>query len=387
MTAAPPARAPLPKDPVAWRDRWLAWRDRRLASPSFQRWAARFLPTRAIARRRAAQVFDLVAGFVYSQVLVACVRLKLFDTLEQGPQGLEALASRMGLEPEAAERLLSAAIALKLVEHRSGGRYGLGVLGAPLAGNAGLAAMIEHHSLLYADLADPVALLRGQVPGRLAAYWPYADRTDPAGASHSEVAPYSTLMAASQSLVADAILDAVDLERHRCVLDVGGGDGSFLVAAAKRAPELELQLFDLPAVADLASRRFLAAGLRARARATGGSFLVDPLPEGADLVTLIRVVHDHDDARVRILFRAVHRALPPGGMLVLAEPMAETRGAEAMGDAYFGFYLLAMGRGQPRTMERLSALLAEAGFVAIRSVATAQPLQARLLVARTPQKP
>ena len=42
-------------------------------------------------------------------------------------------------------------------------------------------------------------------------------------------------------------------------------------------------------------------------------------------------------------------ALPADGTLLLAEPMAGSRGAEPVGDAYFGFYLLAMGSGRPRT--------------------------------------
>jgi demethylspheroidene O-methyltransferase len=67
--------------------------------------------------------------------------------------------------------------------------------------------------------------------------------------------------------------------------------------------------------------------------------------------------------------------------LLLAEPMAGTPGAEAMGDAYFGFYLLAMGRGRARTAAQLSALLTQAGFSAIRAVPTRIPLQVRMLVA------
>jgi hypothetical protein len=55
-------------------------------------------------------------------------------------------------------------------------------------------------------------------------------------------------------------------------------------------------------------------------------------------------------------------ALAPGGTLLLAEPMAGTPGAEAMADAYFGFYLLAMGRGRARRVESLFDLLRQAGF-------------------------
>ena len=106
------------------------------------------------------------------------------------------------------------------------------------------------------------------------------------------------------------------------------------------------------------------------------------MPKGADVASLIRVIHDHDDAAAMTILRAVHEALPPSGTLLLAEPMAGTHGAEAMGDAYFGFYLLAMGRGRPRSATELAAMLEAAGFNAVRQVATRLPLQTRLLVAR-----
>ena len=162
---------------------------------------------------------------------------------------------------------------------------------------------------------------------------------------------------------------------------VGGGEGRFLCSVAARAPHLQLTLFDLPAVAERARARFATAGLAQRAQAIGGNFLSDPLPTGFDIVTLVRVIHDHDEERALTILRAIHAALPPGGTLLLAEPMAGTPGAEAMGDAYFGFYLLAMGRGRARTAEQLSALLMQAGFRSIRSVSTRIPLQVRMLVA------
>ena len=372
---------------TVWVDRCLAWRDRLLASPRFQRRAAGFLLTRSVARRHARELFDLVAGFVYSQVLLACVRLRVFDALADGPQSLQALTVRLALSPDAARRLLDAAVSLRLLEHRSDDRYGLGELGAPMVGNAALAAMIEHHSALYADLADPVALLRASPEARrhnaLANYWAYdAAGATTADAPDDRVLTYSALMAASQPLVADEILDAYPLHAHRCLLDVGGGDGSFLASAALRAPHLRLMLLDLPAVAERARARFDAAGLSARASVHGGSFLTDALPRGADMASLVRVIHDHDDANAMTILRAVHAALPLGGTLVLAEPMAQTRGAEAMGDAYFGFYLMAMGRGRPRSVERLRDMLSAAGFDAIRHAPTRLPLQVQLLVAR-----
>jgi demethylspheroidene O-methyltransferase len=381
-SAAPPPGLSAPDD-TAWSTRWRAWRDRLLANPRFQRWASGFPLTRPMAQRRSRQLFDLLAGFVYSQVLLACVRLRLFDLLADGPQPLARLAESSGLGDDAMRRLLAAAVSLRLVERRGEATYGLGVLGAPLVGHGALTAMIEHHGMFYRDLADPLALLRGQRAGvALADFWPYARSDVPAGLDDARVTAYSALMSASQPLVAEQVLDAYPLARHRCLLDVGGGEGGFLCAAARRAPQLRLVLVDLPPVAERARARFAREGLAARAEAIGGDFLRAPLPRGADIVSLVRIVHDHDDAAVRRLLRAAHAALPPGGTLLLAEPFAGTPGAEPVGDAYFGFYLLAMGSGRARTRAELTTLLLEAGFEAVRPLRTRMPLQASLLVAR-----
>jgi len=359
-----------------------------IASPRFQRWAATSPLTRRISRRRARALFDLCAGFVYSQVLLACVRLGVFELLSNGPRAVEALAGPLGLAPEAARRLLRAAAALGLTRALPGDRFALGDLGAALLGNPSVMALVEHHGLLYDDLRDPVALLRGETQSRLSRFWPYAGDAPGAGADPGEAtapaegyAAYCDLMSQSQALVAEDILDAYPVRGHRRLLDVGGGEGVFIAAAAARAPSLELTLFDLPPVVASARRRLAAQGLDARVATVGGSFLRDPLPAGADLVSLVRVVHDHDDESVRALLRAVRAALPSGGRLMIAEPMAQTRGAEPMGDAYFGFYLRAMGRGRPRSAAELTRLLAEAGFVRIKVRATARPLLATLIIA------
>jgi demethylspheroidene O-methyltransferase len=362
---------------------YAAWH-RLVASARFQRWASGFPLTRPIARNRQRALFDLCAGFVYSQILLACVRLRLFDILKEGPQTVAALAPRLALSESATERLLAAAVALTLVTRRSGGRFGLGELGAALTGNPAITAMVEHHTMLYADLADPVALLRGEQPGTaLGRYWPYAEREPGTAAPMpDQVASYTALMADSQPMIAAEVLDAYRFDRHRCLLDIGGGDGSFLAAAAARAPALRVILFDLPPVAERAKARFAKAGLGDRATAVGGDFRTDPLPPGSDVISLVRVVHDHDDATVMAVLRAVRQALPADGTLLLAEPMAGTPGAEPMGDAYFGFYLLAMGRGRPRTFGELSRMLRDAGFSQIRAVPTRSPLLTRLIAAR-----
>lgn len=387
MRPEPHALPATPVAPPPWRDRLLAWRHRLIASPRFQRFAAAFPLTRPIARRNARALFDLCAGFVYAQVLAACLRLDLFRILADGPLAPDELARRLDLPPDRTLCLLRAAASLGLLTHLRDGRFALGDLGAALLGNPSVAAMVAHHAMLYDDLRDPVALLRGTTaPTRLSGYWAYAASDDPAGVDAASVESYSALMGASQALVARDILEAYPLDPHAHLLDVGGGEGAFAVEAARSAPHLHVTLFDLPPVADRAERRFAAEGLAGRMTTRGGSFHDGLLP-GADAVSLVRVIHDHDDGPALALLKAARAALPPGGTLLLAEPMAGTPGAEPIGDAYFGFYLLAMGSGRPRTATELTAMLEAAGFARVRECRTRRPMLVRLLVATAPREP
>jgi demethylspheroidene O-methyltransferase len=378
-----------------WRDRFDAWRDRLMTSPAVYRRTASNPLTRWMTRRRARQVFDLMAGFVYSQVLLACVRLHILEIVREAPRTLEELAQKCQVPASALQRLLNSALALRLLELRGQGRYGLGPLGAPVAGHPGIRAMIEHHAVLYHDMQDPVALLRDQLSdAQMAAYWPYASDEQHINAANSatqdapsawqsdNVSRYSQLMSASQPFVVDEVLATYRFDQHHCLLDVGGGQGTFVGRLAHHAPQLMLQLFDLPPVASLAEENFRKSGLSQRATAIGGDFLRDALPKGADIVTLVRVAHDHPDESVRTVLRAICQALPSGGTLLLAEPMAQTSNQTPLGDAYFHFYLLAMGAGRLRTAGELGEMVLEAGFAEIELLRNPMPLQTQILVAK-----
>ena len=383
----------LQADPApTLKDAWLARLERWYAHPGLYRWSLRSPLTRWLTRRRTRKLFDLMAGFVHSQVLLGCVRLDLFRTLHQAPASLNELARRTGLAQAVLQRLLLSAVALGLLEHRSQGRFGLGPLGVPLAQHEGIAQMIEHNHLLYQDMQDPLQFLNNAWSGGMAEYWPYAHEKPAVAMPASEVdkfTRYSQLMAASQGFVVQEILSSYFFDEHRCVLDVGAGKGRFVSELAAHAPHLQFKMFDLPPVLQLARENLQANGLSERVSLHPGSFLDDPLPEGADLITLVRVAHDHPDAVVRQILQKAHAALPLGGVLLLAEPMAqpdaEAGQPEASVDAYFHFYLLAMGAGRLRTPQELQAMMQEAGFSHVEQVPNAMPIHARILVGRKSQ--
>jgi demethylspheroidene O-methyltransferase len=85
---------------------------------------------------------------------------------------------------------------------------------------------------------------------------------------------------------------------------------------------------------------------------------------------------------VEDLLQRTRAALPAGGALLIAEPLAETKGARAMGDAYFGMYLWAMGSGKPRSYPELGGMLRRAGFHRVKRISTRRPILTGLILAQ-----
>lgn len=334
---------------------------RLIATPAFQKWAARFPLTRRLVRREGEAMFDLVAGFCHSQILQAFVKFDIPRMLLAQEMTRAALAHSCGVPADRMHVLLQGATSLGLIKAKRQGRIALTARGAALAGVPGLQGMIAHHDVLYRDLADPVAFFRGETETELAAFWPYvfgaAGATDPA-----VTATYSELMSDSQALVAADTLATVSLSGVQRIVDIGGGTGAFLAAVAADHPDIALTLFDLPAVAPAARERFDSLGWGERLTIVPGSFRDDPLPSGADMISLIRVMYDHADETVLALLRSVHAALPTGGRILISEPMSGGARPERAGDAYFALYCMAMRTGRARSAQEISKLLTKAGF-------------------------
>jgi len=86
------------------------------------------------------------------------------------------------------------------------------------------------------------------------------------------------------------------------------------------------------------------------------------------------------------LLQKIYDALPVGGALLLAEPMAQNHshglGGATQTDAYFHFYLLAMGAGRLRTPQELMRMMSVAGFGSIEQVPNPMPIHAQILLGR-----
>ncbi|MEY2780929.1 MAG: Demethylspheroidene O-methyltransferase [Pseudomonadota bacterium] len=359
--------------------------ERRLSDPSlYPKLRGNWL-TRWVTRRRTARLYELMSGFANTQVLVACVRMGLLDALARSERTATELSALLSTPESRLMPLLNASESMGLIRRNRQDQYGLASLAWPIVSHAGLKVMIEHNQLLYEDLLAPERFLR-EGGGRMQAFWPYVeglsgDASPTAKSDDVQSQRYSEVMDASQVFVIEEVLASHHFAKHRCVMDVGCGMGRFMIRVGEACPQLKLKLFDLPPVVKLAAGKLNEAGLAGRYECHPGSFKTDELPRGADLITLVRIGHDHSDTVCLDLFRKAWAALPEGGQLLLAEPMAATELNRNLASAYFHFYLLAMGDGRLRSPQDYERMLREAGFASVKLLKTGLPIHAQAILA------
>ena len=141
---------------------FINWRNRLVASAEFQKWVGNTPILRSLARRDGEKIYDLMAGFVYSQTLLAMVELNIFVYLKTGYLTVSELSNKTKIPENRIRLLCQSATAINLLERSRSGHYCLSRLGAAIVGIPGLTDMIRHHRLFYQDLSDPVGLLKNE---------------------------------------------------------------------------------------------------------------------------------------------------------------------------------------------------------------------------------
>lgn len=340
------------------------WMNNLVAKPSFHSLIKKIPIIRRLAFIDGKIIYDLVAGFVYSQVLLAVIELKLIDFLISGKRKIDEISRFTGLPDDKCILLCNAAASVGILKKNKDSSYRLTRIGAAIKGVSGLDKMILHHKIFYRDLIDPVKLLKNSFNTELRNFWTYVPSNKKI--TKEEAKTYSELMGVSQYIVAEETLSLLNLNSFKSLLDVGGGNGTFILEVRKRYPNLILNVFDLPSVIEVAKSKISGLGNKPKINLISGNFIKDNLPEGNDIIFLNRVLYDHNERNVELLLKKIYNALSPGGQLIISEPMAGNEKPTRSGDAYFGFYTLAMTSGKPRSKKEHFKMLRKSGFMQLK---------------------
>jgi SAM-dependent methyltransferase len=310
-------------------------------------------------------IMRLASGFMAAKHLFAANELGLFEALADSSATLDGLAARTGLTRRAARISADAMVALGLLE-REGETYR----------NAAVAA----------------AFLAGRGPGDLRPFLRFWDRISyPAWRELAETlarGPSTEIFDLDDALqaVASAGIEAIlagpaaalpatfDFARHRRLLDVGGGTGSWSIAVAQASPHLTATVLELPTVAEVARQRIAAAGLASRIGVVVGDAMTGALPPGYDAFLLANLVHYWSPEENRALLRRVRSAAEPDSSLLLADFWTDPTHTRPIQAALMaGEFAIHLRNGDVYSVEEIQSWLDETGWRFIQHAPLAGP--------------
>ena len=318
-------------------------------------------------------MMGLITGYWISQAVGVVAALGVADRLAGGARACNEIAGEVGADPGALFRVMRLLASIGVFRQPVPGSFELTALGETLRsdipGSVRAFAVTETapgHWLPWGRLEESVRTGQAMAHAALGMdlfAW-YAQ-------SPKEAGFFNAAMGNLSALTAGELVRVFDFSAVRGIVDVGGAHGVLLAAILRANPATHGILFDLPHVIATAQESMAAQGLLGRCELRSGDFF-EAIPEGAGLHLMKQIVHDWDDGRAAQLLRNSHRALAPGGTLLLIEMVVPADNRPSLAQAMDLNMLVVLG-GRERTEEEYRRLLSAAGFRLERVIPTHSP--------------
>ncbi|MCP4540330.1 MAG: methyltransferase [Chloroflexi bacterium] len=319
-------------------------------------------------------LLQMITGFWISQAIYVAAKLGIADLLKDGPKGSDELAKSAGASPKELFRLLRFLASVGIFSEVEDGCFEL----TPLA--------------VYLQTETPGSLRSLMIYYGEETYQPWGSilhsiKTGETAFNHvrksgvfqylsqhpESAAVFNQAMTEYTAEESTAVITAYDFSKFVKIVDVGGGQDSFIAAILKANPKPEGVLFDLPQVIEGAKGRIDADGLTDRCQVIGGDFF-ESAPRGGDVYILKNIIVNWDDQRSVALLKNCHRAMAENGKLLVVEVSVISPRNVPSFSKLFDLHMLVMTGGHGRTEAEFRALFAEAGFKLTNIIPTASPV-------------
>jgi hypothetical protein len=306
------------------------------------------------------QLFALTAGFMVTKAIGTAVQLGIPELVSERPRPAAELAAASGADPDAVTRLLRTLASVGVFADRDGviehtPMSEFLVRGVP--GSFAAQSLLLSH-IHFASWGDALETFRtGESAFERVNGEPFFDWLS---WHPDEAATFTEAMAGGANVRRETLL-ARDWSGVSTVVDVGGADGTALVALLQQQPQLTGTVFDLPHVRADAERTIGRADVGDCCQFVPGSFFDDVVPAGADVYVLSRILHDWDDASAAVILRSVRAAMTPSSRLVLVEAVIAPGNEPDVAKLMDLHMLVALG-GRERSEDQWRELLASTGF-------------------------
>jgi ubiquinone/menaquinone biosynthesis C-methylase UbiE len=316
-----------------------------------------------------AQLDRMITGYWLSQAIYAAARFGIADLLKSSPRSVDDLAQQTSTNSDALYRLLRALASVGIFAEGRPRQFSLTPLAEPLRADV-------------PDSKRALALMSGDEQFQAWTEITYSIQTgkkafdkvfgepifDYLGKNLEKAKIFDAAMVGIHGRESNAVQSAYDFSGIKTIVDIGGGNGSQIVALLKANPAMRGILFDLPHVIDRAKSNIAAAGLTNRCELIPGSFF-ESVPAGADAYFMRHIIHDWEDEKSLKILRNCHRAMPADARLLIVESVIPP-GNEPFGGKFLDLVMLLIPGGKERTEDEYRELFAQAGFELSKIVPT-----------------
>lgn len=327
----------------------------------------------------ATPVVDLIEAFRSSKAMFVAVSLGVFDRLESGPARAQELAAALQCATDPLERLLDACVGLALLRKEAGTYANTSIASTYLCYDS------EHSLAGYILYSDQVSLplwshleeaIRDGGPRWNTVFQDEGGIFDQFFHTDKAMRYFLKGMHGFGMLTSPLVVLAFDLSPYRRLIDVGGATGHLALAALERYPQMRAVLFDLPRVIDAVCGDIARTPHADRLELVKGDFFEDDTLPAGDVYALGRILHDWPDEKAAAILSSVHRRLPAGGAVLLAEKLLREDKSGPLSAHLQSLNMLVCAEGRERTLAEFRSLLEQCGFRNVQGQVTGAPLDA-----------
>ncbi|MDN5753684.1 MAG: acetylserotonin O-methyltransferase [Nitrosospira sp.] len=318
----------------------------------------------------AAQLMQMIFGFMTTQAISVAARLSLADLLKDGAKNADELAQATGTQARPLYRILRALASVGIFAEDDAGRFRLTPLAKPLQSDTpeslrdfSIFIGADWHWRAWGDLfgsAETGQPAFERIYGK--AYFDYL------GENAAPAQIFNDAMTSLSTAASAAVADGYDFTGINRLVDVGGGHGMLLSSILEKYPQMSGALIDAPSVIAGTKEAIEARGLAERCDAVGGDFFVS-VPAGGDAYIMKHIIHDWNNERASAILQNCHRKMPENGKLLVVEIVIPEGNVPSLGKL-LDLEMLVLLHSYERTEAEYRELFERSGFRLTRIVPT-----------------
>jgi predicted O-methyltransferase YrrM len=301
----------------------------------------------------AERIETMTAGYRDSCILIAALKVGIFEALGEEQRTSNEVATALGLDTRAVD-IVMCALAAAAVLQKHNDRFTIDPDARPYLlpdGPETMASIIGHNRSLLRSWVQLEEVMRTGTPA------PREERTP------DEMDDFIRGMENVSRRSSEEVESKIDFSGARRLLDLGGGPGTAALTFARANPELKCVVFDLEGPEGIAAEQIKKAGLADRVTTRVGDFLTDDIGKDFDFVYISNIIHMLSPDQTLALLEKAKVALVSGGRVMVKDFFLADSRIEPPWTAQFSVNMLVNTEGgKSYTFTEMKDLLAQAGF-------------------------